>query len=563
MTSQPLATPTVPVRRVPSRGRALLAALVLVILGGSLTTAAQTPAGADTIPVRRIVTGWLPYWSTSTSVADLTANKDLFTEASPFWFSATGTTTITAHLDATTRASATSTIHAAGIGVWPTVTDGMPAHGMAAVLTNATTRAQHVAALVATVTANGYEGIDLDYEKFAFSDGSATWPTTRGPWVAFVQQLSAALHAKGKKLAVTVPVMYTTTTGYWVYDYAAIGPYVDRLRIMTYDYSTSHAGPIAPLSWVQKVAAFAVTQLAPGKIQLGVPAYGYDWPATTTGCPVDNLPVRQSLTSQAALALATSLGRTATWDATNAERTFSYSKTYTGHNAAGAAASCTIARTVWFEDATAAVTRARLISTYGVGGVALWTVGGEQPSTWSGLRAYADSITPKNTYVTAHALTPHVQYGQPATIQAVLRTLDNHPVPNAPVVLQGKRDGGGLWSSLGTYTTSASGVVNAVHTPTAQTSYRFVFATTGNARGSTSPVATVTVEIAPALVYTTIGYHTVSGRQWYTTCAALQQHLDPVRGGDLGHPGRPDVDRLRGPQRLGVQQPHVPGHRGP
>ena len=92
-------------------------------------------------------------------------------------------------------------------------------------------------------------------------------------------------------------------------------------------------------------------------------------------------------------------------------------------------------------------------------------------------------------------------------------------MPNAPVVLQGKRDGGGLWGGLGTYTTSASGVVNAVHTPTAQTSYRFVFAATGNALGSTSPVATVTVEIAPALVYTTIGYHTVSGRQWYTACA--------------------------------------------
>jgi hypothetical protein len=111
-----------------------------------------------------------------------------------------------------------------------------------------------------------------------------------------------------------------------------------------------------------------------------------------------------------------------------------------------------------------------------------------------------------------------VQYGQPATIQAVLRTVDNHPVAGVHVVLQGKRDGGGLWGDLGAWTTSASGVVNAVHTPTAQTSYRFVFATTGNALGSTSPVATVTVEIPPALVYTTIGYHTVAGRQWYTSC---------------------------------------------
>ena len=66
------------------------------------------------------------------------------------------------------------------------------------------------------------------------------------------------------------------------------------------------------------------------KVQIGVPTYGYDWPSATIGCPVDNLPVRRSHTATAAAALAVSLGRTTTWNATYAERTFTYAKTYTG-----------------------------------------------------------------------------------------------------------------------------------------------------------------------------------------------------------------------------------------
>ena len=210
MTSQPLATPTVPVRRVPSRGRALLAALVLVILGGSLTTAAQTPAGADTIPLRRIVTGWLPYWRRPPRWRTLAANKDLFTDASPFWFSATSADHDHGAPGRDDAGHRDQHDPRRRHRVCPTVTDGMPAHGMAAVLTNATTRAQHVAALVATVTANGYDGIDLDYEKFAFSDGSATWATTRGRVGGLRAAAVRGAARAGKKLTVTVPVMYTS-----------------------------------------------------------------------------------------------------------------------------------------------------------------------------------------------------------------------------------------------------------------------------------------------------------------------------------------------------------------
>ena len=73
---------------------------------------------------------------------------------------------------------------AAHLPLIPAVRDGMPAHGMAAVLADPAQRAAHVGALVNLAVANGYAGIDLDYEQFAFADGTSSWaadPPAVGP----------------------------------------------------------------------------------------------------------------------------------------------------------------------------------------------------------------------------------------------------------------------------------------------------------------------------------------------------------------------------------------------
>ena len=265
-------------------------------LAATALVAVALPASADatTSPVpRRIVSGWGYFNSTSsTSLTGLAANADLFTDVSPFWYTARwsgSSSSIAAASYAANKASVLPAIRATGVKVLPTITDGMPAHRMAAVLGGTTTRANLVAQIAAVVTANGYDGIDLDFEGFAFNDGSSTWASTRPGWVAFVKQLYVALHATGKQLSITVPAGGATSsdsTGYSVYAWSLIGPYVDRLRIMAYDYSPSTPGPISPFAWVQRVVAYAVTQVAPGKIQIGVPTYGRDWYTGTVGnCP--------------------------------------------------------------------------------------------------------------------------------------------------------------------------------------------------------------------------------------------------------------------------------------
>ncbi len=130
---------------------------------------------------------------------------------------------------------------------------------------------------------------------------------------------------------------------------------------MAYDYSPSRPGPIGPYPWVQKVVAQAVTQVASGKIQIGVPAYGRDWKVSTSGtCPtLAPAGVTSAQSSSFFSSLSWANGRyaytsggaasyigglfsagtpgisfaqrpVATWDATQKESTFPYRVTFAG-----------------------------------------------------------------------------------------------------------------------------------------------------------------------------------------------------------------------------------------
>jgi spore germination protein YaaH len=264
-------------------------------------------ANAD--PPRRIMSGWLPYWTTTESTRRVIANADLFNEVSPFWFSAVTVgsgLSITSQIDPSTRSSIGAQLNGRGIRVLPTITDGTRPGVMAARLRGAKTRAALVSQLVALTDQPHVDGIDLDWENFAFRDGQSTWATTRPAWVAFISSLASQLHKRHKLLAVTTPPLYdagqTPSSGYWVYAWAAIAASIDRLRVMTYDYNFQSPGPIAPYPWVDSVAAFAVTQVPAGKVEIGVAAYGRDWIARkadnsldiTGVCPVDNPPLLKS-----------------------------------------------------------------------------------------------------------------------------------------------------------------------------------------------------------------------------------------------------------------------------
>jgi spore germination protein YaaH len=180
------------------------------------------------------------------------------------------------------------------------VTDGMPKLGLAAVLANAATRSQFVNSLVQlsmlkdSQNRDHFDGVDLDFEVFAFKDGRATWAATTPNWIAFINELSLALHAKNQLLSITTPVLFSPTSSrakqsYDVYSWAQVAPSIDRLRIMTYDYSTDNPGPIGPITWAEESVKYAVAVMPASKVFIGVAGYGHGWVTKVTGtCPADS-----------------------------------------------------------------------------------------------------------------------------------------------------------------------------------------------------------------------------------------------------------------------------------
>ena len=240
----------------PYRARRLLAAGIAtaaLAAGVVVATRRDDPPPLENIPI----SGWAPYWVLADATQTVATHGLVLHEVSPFWYAATGVTaiTVTGNVDPAAMQTFIDTARATNTRVIPSIVDGLGKNEMATLLANPENRALHVQTIVDLVTRENFDGIDLDYEGFAFVDDYATWETTRPNWVAFVTELATALHARNKLLIVSVPPIYDTKrnsdSGKWVYDYAAMGEVVDRIRIMGYDYSFDQPGPIAPIGWLR------------------------------------------------------------------------------------------------------------------------------------------------------------------------------------------------------------------------------------------------------------------------------------------------------------------------
>ena len=485
--------------------RHALAGIVAAVVAVTGAVAALPPAGAD-IPRRRIVSGWLPYWTMTKSLESVTNNASLWSDASPFWYQATGATTIGKHTGAGDQ-TVVAALRSRGILVLPTVTETLNGSAMAKLLSDASQRTAHVQTLASLVTANGYDGIDLDYESMNYGGTSAEMETIRVRFVDLVRELGAALDAKGKLLSVTVGAR-TATTNWWpIHDYPGLGQVADRFRIMAYDYSYPGGtpGPIAPLGWVEQVVSYAVTVVPPSKIQLGAPLYGYDWPQDPAA--QDGWGTASSLSYTSAEALRTSVGATRQWSSTHAAPYFSYVKDGVTHQ-------------VWYNDADSTKAKTALIDKYRIKGLAFWAVGYEDTRQWPALREYA---TPPSTKITA-AAPSLVTYGTVTTVSGELTTLSGAAVAGASVQFQYYDSGSMTWRTAATGTTSSTGTVAFPYTPSVTRSYRLYAPSSRSHLGSTSSVVTTQVawRVAATFAPSTIS----SGMT-----AALRGSVGPVRAG--------------------------------
>ncbi len=378
----------------------LVIVVTAVAVGGLLiaTREPPPPPPKPDIPLD----AWAPYWTLDASLPEADRRLGSLRDVSPFWFAATGVADIVVDpsADPDLTAQFLDKARSSTANVVPSIVDAMPAGGMAAVLADPATRAQHVEA-IATFAADGdYDGIDIDYEQFAFADGRETWAQTRPNWVAFITELGARLHADGRTLSVSIPPVYddgrTVDSGYWVYDYGGIAPHVDTIRIMAYDFSVEEAGPIAPLAWVESTITGAIEAVgSPDKLVLGVPAYGRNWPTFVSGvCPTELVEGRTSLTTLTVDDLIARRSATPVYIEETGEWFFEYDLEVTD-----GVTTCTQTRQVHYVDGDGVRARMDLARRYQLNGVSLWALGFDDEGVW-------DAILPTVTDPSATTTVP-------------------------------------------------------------------------------------------------------------------------------------------------------------
>lgn len=262
---------------------------LMLVLGNVLP---QTAVAATKSPAFE-VSGWLPYWRAATSSADVLPHLNKLTEINPFGYTVKLDGTL---YDAANLNSATSTYapliaaaRAQHVRVIPTVM-WSDTNSIDRILSNPTLRAQHVAAIVAMVKQNNFDGVDIDYEGKKASDKDA--------FAAFLKQLYKAIGTKWVRCTIearTPPADLNTTTPLDQFQYAndlpSINKYCDRVSVMTYDQESvdktlnnasgnSIYAPVADPAWITKVINLMKKDIAPSKLEMGVATYGYEYDIT-------------------------------------------------------------------------------------------------------------------------------------------------------------------------------------------------------------------------------------------------------------------------------------------
>ena len=213
--------------------------------------------------------------------------------------------------------------------------------------------------LLAIVRRAGYAGVNFDIEGIPGAD--------RQLYSDFIAEASARLHAMGDQVSVAVPSEQANNLGEWwdaAYDYPALGRSVDQLIMMAYDYhyAGGNPGPVSPIAWDQAVISYAKSVMAPSKVFLGMPLYGYVWKTSNDSGTAYWISGMENTAAQH--------GAVITRDGAYDEATFSY--TSGGAQYVG-----------WYVDGQGAADRIRLAHDAGIGGVVAWRMDYDAPTWWT------------------------------------------------------------------------------------------------------------------------------------------------------------------------------------
>lgn len=211
-----------------------------------------------------------------------------------------------------------------------------------------------ISQLRSTMRQMGYGGMDIDFEYILAED--------RELFTQFVSEVTEALRNDGYRVTIALAPKTSADQKGLLYegkDYDALGQIVDAALLMTYEWGYKYGPPmaVAPLNMVRRVVEYAVTEIPPDKLYLGIPNYGYDWPLPF----VSGTTVARTIGNIEAVQIAIEQGVPIQFDETAQSPYFNYTADGVEH-------------VVWFEDVRSFQKKYQLMQEFGMLGAGFWNI---------------------------------------------------------------------------------------------------------------------------------------------------------------------------------------------
>lgn len=204
----------------------------------------------------------------------------------------------------------------------------------------------------------GYSAIDIDFEYINGSESEE--------YANFVAKLGTLGYPV---IVAAAPKTSAMQKGqlYEGHNYRLLGQAADYLFVMTYEWGYTYGPPlpVAPIQNVRRVLDYAVTEVAPEKILLGIPNYGYDWKLPF----VQGTSRATSIGNRQAVEIAREKRAEIMFDETAQTPYFNYTDQSGEH-------------IVWFENARSIKAKFDLVNSYNLAGMGYWNLMREFPQLW-------------------------------------------------------------------------------------------------------------------------------------------------------------------------------------
>lgn len=224
-------------------------------------------------------------------------------------------------------------------------------HGM---LENEEGKERLMEELLAEMRRSSFSGVDVDFEYILAED--------RDLFTGFLAELTRRMNAEGYRVSVALAPKTSADQPGLLYegkDYRGLGEAANEVLLMTYEWGYTYGPPmaVAPLNKVRQVVEYALTEIPPEKILLGVPNYGYDWILPF----VRGESQAVTIGHVEAVQIAINNGVPIQYDETAQSPFFLYERDGVMHE-------------VWFEDVRSLERKYDLIREFGLRGMGVWQI---------------------------------------------------------------------------------------------------------------------------------------------------------------------------------------------